>query len=665
MDPKFKNFLQRLGYSESEIEDNSIGDNFTYNVSNTLSLTTKYIYTPTEEGIFRNHSIFWNRNTESVFIAVADYKSYVINTKEKPDSKKPLKNSTCLKSFDYGINSMGFEYFDLELISKTFIDSSYFFDFVIKNRKKIQTVDKDLLLNLLALKNDLTTEKNQDFIYLLILRCLFIKYLEDRKIFDENYLLSILESKNPQRLKEAFENVAKINGDVFKYDTFDFSELQPYYLDKLSLFFKSDYQSSQLQLFPYRFDEIPIQLISHVYEAFLKGSEKKGKGIYYTSSFLVRFVLSESFAKQVQENPNSTIIDPAVGSGAFLVEAFKMTQKAHGNKLDFNAKKHILETQLFGIDVDPKVLQIASFSLYLALLETEDPEFIRAEIKRANPILPSLIGQTLICGNTIFEDIFSGRTFDCIASNPPWGSVPTEIDETYLKERKAIDSIEGEFPEYANVADYERSQAFLARVSKWGDKRTSYTMVVKNSIFLNDKAKSFRQDFLNRYAIDTFYELSNYNKILFKKTAIGKINGKKIEIGASEPCVVIHFKNKTEETNSLHYVSPKLNAFAEQLEIIHYTSQESHRLEQSEFIEKDSLWKVLVNSDVEAHDLIVNKIQRQKNLKIKARAGFQPKKSMKSLGAPKMKKLIEPKDFISYYIKNKDLTQFNWNQGLH
>jgi len=496
------------------------------------------------------------------------------------------------------------------------------------------------------------------------LRCLFIKYLEDRKIFDKNYLLSILESNNPERLKEAFENIAKINGDVFKYDIFDFSELQHYYLDKLALFFKSDYRSSQLQLFPYKFDEIPIQLISHVYEAFLKGSEKKGKGIYYTPSFLVKFMLSKPFAKQVHENPYATILDPAVGSGAFLVEAFKMIQKEHGKQLDFDSKKQILENQLFGIDVDPKALQIAAFSLYLALLETEDPTFIRAEIERANPILPSLIGKTLICGNSIYEDIFPSKTFDCIASNPPWGSVPTGNNKVDLKERSAIDTDKGEFPEYQNVADYERSQAFLTRVSKWGGEHTTYTMVVKNSIFLNDKAKNFRQDFLNRYTIDTFYELSNYNKILFKKTVIGKINGKKIEIGASEPCVVIHFKSNVEESNFLNYISPKLSAFAEQLEIIHYTSQDSHRLEQSEFTKKDSLWKVLVNSDVEAHDLIVDKIQWQKNLMIEARVGLQPQKLMPPLGAPIFKEILDPSDFEQFYLKNKQINHFDWNRKL-
>nr|HAD50999.1 hypothetical protein [Algoriphagus sp.] len=226
--------------------------------------------------------------------------------------------------------------------------------------------------------------------------------MEDRGIFNENYLLDVLESRDPQQLIAAFEKVARINGDIFKYDAeFDGSQIETVYLHKLSLFFKTDYKSGQFSLFPYQFDNIPIQLISHVYEAFLKSSTKKGDGIYYTPDFLVDFMLSQSFDEKLKNNPKSTILDPAVGSGAFLVQAFQMIQKSYGRGLDYEEKKRILQTQLFGIDIDRNALQIAAFSLYLALLEEESSDFIREKIEQENPILPSLIGETLIAGNTI------------------------------------------------------------------------------------------------------------------------------------------------------------------------------------------------------------------------------------------------------------------------
>lgn len=664
MNNLFHNFLLKLGFSEGKVQRDLIDDIFIHSIEKDNPISVKYIYTPTEADIFKHHKNLWNRNSDSVFVAVTESKSHLINVKEKPDKEKPLKKSICLKSFDYGINSVDFKGIDIELISRNSVDSSYFFDFISKTKPKGQTVDKDLLLNLLALKNDLQKVGNEKTIHLLILRCLFIKYLEDRGIFENNYLQNILESNNPDELVKAFNEVTKINGDVFKFDQFEVSDIKIEYLNKLALFFKSDYRSSQLKLFPYKFDQIPIQLISHVYEAFLKGKAKKGKGIYYTPPFLVNFMLGQSFSEKVNQSPKAKILDPAVGSGAFLVEAFKMIQNAYGKELDFNTKKKILEEQLFGIDVDQNALQIAAFSLYLALLETEDPASIRAKIKSASPILPSLIGKTLIHGNSITDNIFPDKIFDCIASNPPWGSVPTELNDSYQKEREAIDNKDGNYPEYAHVADYERSQAFLSRVSKWGDKNTLFVMVVKNSIFLNDKTQDFRLDLLSKYQINTFYELSHYNKILFKKSVIGEIDGEKIELGASEPCVVVIFQQKTsQDDNIVKYISPKLTDFSEHFELIHYTSVDVSKILQSEFEGDDLLWRILAKGDYEYSQLINKVKNKTKNIEMTCSRGFEPKKGDQNLNLKSLP-YITHKDLDNYRLKNRlsELKKFYWGE---
>lgn len=668
MNDGFHDFLFKLGFSEEEVRDRLKGRDFDYSIADNLSV--KFIYTENESEIFNSHQRLWNKNTDPVFVAVSGKKSYLINVKEKPDKDRPLKKTICIQSFEYGVNTKGFENIDSELISKGSIDSAYFFDFVSKNQPRSnRTVDKDLLLNLLELKSDLIQNSNDQIIHLLILRCLFIKYLEDRGIFTHNYLLEILESGSPKKLKVAFDQVARINGDIFKYDDhFRVTEVKEEYLQKLAFFFKCDYRSGQHFLFPYQFDKIPIQLISHVYEAFLKSSTKKGDGVYYTPDFLVDFMLSQSFGEQLKQNTKAKILDPAVGSGAFLVQAFQMIQKAHGYNLSYEEKKEILKTQLFGIDIDRNALQIAAFSLYLALLEDESPDFIREKIEQENPILPSLIGETLICGNSILEDLFSDKVFDCIVSNPPWGSVPTysedsKTQEVYLQERKAIDNKEGNYPEYVFVADYERSQAFIARVAKWGNETTIYVMVVKNSIFLNDKTLDFRKYVLNYYQINTFYELSHYNEILFKKREIGKVHGEKVELGASEPCVVLIFKNKTDEETTLHYISPKLTEFARHFELIHYNNSDRFEMIQSRFIEHDLLWKCLLDSDIEAFELI-NKLSEISYSPIKiCSKGFEPQRNDNQNDEPVYKELIRSDDF-NRFQNNIQTERFNWNQKL-
>lgn len=674
LNSSFHSFLRNLSYTEDDLSVGLVDEKtFEYEVDTAAKLSVKYILTPTNEDIFQAHRLLWNKNSDNVFVAVSQQSSHIINVKEKPDANRPLKNSICLKTFDYGVNSIGFEHVKPSEISKQYIDSAFFFDFVSKNQRKGQEVDKDLLLNLLTLKNDLLTNSNEEVIHLLILRCIFIKYLEDRGIFENEYLLSILKTNQPANLVTAFDEIRKINGDVFKYDDFELADIRPAYLKQLALFFESDYRSGQMFLFPYQFDQIPIQLISHVYEAFLKEDSKKRKGIYYTPPFLVNFMLSQVFTADKNNVQESKCLDPAVGSGAFLVECFSVIQRSYGRKLTFDEKKGILEQQLFGIDIDRKALQIAAFSLYLALLETEDPAFIKYEIRHAHPILPSLIGKTLIHANAITDDIFPGQTFEYIVSNPPWGSVAKdddsldEIDKLEIaKERAAIANKGKGFPEYCNVSDFERSQAFLMRFAKWTNAQSRIVSVVKNSIFLNDNALGFRQDLLQKYQLEKFYELSHYNKILFKKRVIGEIDGKKIELGASEPCAVLVLSAFENLDNPLLYISPKLSDFAEKFEIIQFSDRDVFNIQQSDLLTNDQYWKVLVNGDVEDYDIIVNKLSKNCDIKIEARAGFQPKNNMVALGSPDWKKKIEPQHFEQFgTIDASSLDDFNWNQNLH
>lgn len=669
LNSSFHSFLRNLSYTEDDLSVGLIDEKtFEYEVDTAAKLSVKYILTPTNEDIFQAHKLLWNKNSDNVFVAVSQQHSHIINVKEKPDQNRPLKNSICLKTFDYGINTIGFEHVKPSEISKQHIDSAFFFDFVSKNQRKGQQVDKDLLLNLLALKNDLITEENEEFVHLLILRCLFIKYLEDRGIFDHDYLLNILKSKVSQNLVAAFDEIRKINGDVFKFDDFDQRDIKTQYLTQLALFFETDYRSGQMFLFPYMFDQIPIQLISHVYEAFLKENNKKQKGIYYTPPFLVKFMLDSAFNGRLK-NQNAKCLDPAVGSGAFLVETFRAIQHANGGNLKFDDKKRILEEQLYGIDVDRKALQIAAFSLYLALLETEEPSFIKNEIIHAHPILPSLIGKTLMHGNALTDNIFKNISFDYIVSNPPWGTAieeENEFETDSKAERNAINNISGNFTEYRNVANYERSQAFMMRVARWADNQTTFVMVVKNSIFLNDKAQAFRQELLTKYNVETFYELSHYNKILFKKSEIGRINDQKVEIGASEPCAVIIFKLATENTsgNYLNYISPKLTPFADHFDVIKFSAQDSFTIAQIRLSQFDNLWKVLVNGDYEDFELINSKLIPQKNLNIEARSGIKPKQNMAQLGEPRFLFKIEPQDFTQYLLCTDKLVSFNVNQEM-
>lgn len=186
-------------------------------------------------------------------------------------------------------------------------------------------------------------------------------------------------------------------------------------------------------------------------------------------------------------------------------------------------------------------------------------------------------------------------------------------------------------------------------------------MIVKNSIFLNDKAVNFRKEFISKNKLETFFELSDYNKILFKKKTFNsaKVN---IEIGASEPCAIAIFKpNSNDSDYKINYIAPKLTTLAEHFEIIQYTSNESFLIDKSKFIDNDLIWKVLVNGNIDALNL-VEKIKGKKdsNITVESGRGFEPKKGGELPGTPIWRDWLDIDCFKKYRIQQ--LKRFNWNQ---
>jgi len=665
----FTQFLRKLGFSPTGEEAGRFV--YTVEINQNQKTEVEFVYASQspdfDKKVYESHRRIWNTNSASAFVLVSETNSFVINPKIKPDESNSFRGK--IESFKTGINTE----LDPEAsqwLSRKQINAGYFFEFVREKikRNKEQEVDKDLLLNLIALRLDLSAGNGSESVAdLLILRCLFLKYLEDRGIYPPGYVLGVLRSGQATDLLRAFDAVGRINGDIFKNEPLSQTDFSGDQIKYLYRFFNSDYRSGQGTLFPYEFQHIPIQLISHVYEAFLNDSKKHGKGIYYTPQFIVRFMLEETLSPILIANQDVSVMDPACGSGAFLVESFRKIVHAKDVPFDFDAKKNILVNQIFGIDNDAQALRIAAFSLYLALLEDLDSGFIRKQIEDNAPILPNLIGNNLLHGNTLTDDnLFEGRTFGCIIGNPPWGSVPDDDDPEHKKERKAIggkDNI-GTNPQYKSVADFQRSQAFILRISKWLQPNSLSGFIVNNSNFLNNKSESFRRFFLQNFKLVSFFELSQLTPILFKKKGIGSVNGKKIEVGANEPACFLVVSPKSGSENRVQYIAPQLTSLSKLLKIVHFTQRDVKMVPHGAFIEDDLLWKILVNGSWDDYQLITQKLaERDPNFEIECRSGFQPEKGMIPTGDPDFRLLIKAGDVDAYFISETS-RQFNWNQTL-
>lgn len=133
------------------------------------------------------------------------------------------------------------------------------------------------------------------------------------------------------------------------------------------------------------------------FQKFLSHHEKDGRGQFFTPEPVIDFCV-----EMMQPKPTEKIIDPACGSGGFLMSALKYLQK---NNSDLNTKK-IVSENLFGLDINKSIARIAKMKLLL----------------EAN-------GKTnVVCTNSL-EDLDSLKLtlsntdgFDLILANPPFGA---------------------------------------------------------------------------------------------------------------------------------------------------------------------------------------------------------------------------------------------------
>jgi type I restriction-modification system DNA methylase subunit len=339
-------------------------------------------------------------------------------------------------------------------------------------RKKIDTqqrVDKFLVESLTNITKELMNELNTDLIHRLILRSLFLLYLEDRGAADENFYAKIQKGAKSyfdilRDINATYSLFGKLethfNGNVFSVVDGEIKRVKQKHLNIIRKCFISGYKDPcQMDLFDdwrlFDFSIIQIELISQIYEDFLAAvvpDKKKNFGVFYTPLSLVELMLNEKLSINAKEKQYELkILDPACGSGIFLVESFKRLVKryenAHKKKLmDFETLKKLLVDNIFGIECDSNAIKVAAFSLYLALVDCLNPKTLWQE---KGKLLPNLIndpddktlkkqGRNLYKRDTFEENKEIERIkFDLVVGNPPFGTtdLPNSI-RNYCDEHK-------------------------------------------------------------------------------------------------------------------------------------------------------------------------------------------------------------------------------------
>lgn len=381
-----------------------------------------------------------------------------------------------------------------------------------------------------------------DVIHALLLRSLFILFLEDKGSAKEaglyerimpgaNSYFDILESKSATY--KLFEEVnVHFNGNVTPVVEGEFESVNNDHLKIIRRCFLDGDLSGQEKLFGdwrlFNFAVIQIQLLSEIYEHFLMQSKKKERGQYYTPANLVDLILSEKLpiAKDTPINP---VLDPTCGSGIFLVNSFKRIVKVwklqhDGTTPDFNTLKQLLLDNIYGIEIDETAVKVAAFSLYLALIDELDPKTLWIEDDYQLPYLIHSYGNddrhqgwNLWCMDAMTQgEDFKLPQIGLLVGNPPFGTkIESQTIKDYLNEQKFA---------------HEMVLAFMhlaTRLCPHGD----IALVCNFKIFTNTNGKyqRFREWLLNETYVEKIYNFSifrnaaeNYGGSLFA-TAVAPV----------------------------------------------------------------------------------------------------------------------------------------------
>ena len=162
---------------------------------------------------------------------------------------------------------------------------------------------------------------------------------------------------------------------------------------------------------------LSLKLMENIFEALIDEREKRENGIVFTPSYIADYIIRNTLDPQGCKN--SHVIDPACGSGSFLLLAAKHIARQHNQPIC-----EIISKNIFGIDISAdNVRRTKELLALLALSQGEDPTAIQFHIKTADSL------------STNWHTLFETSAFDYVIGNPPYVNTHDLPKETvqYLK----------------------------------------------------------------------------------------------------------------------------------------------------------------------------------------------------------------------------------------
>lgn len=418
---------------------------------------------------------------------------------------------------------------------------------------------------------NLSFKQIDEVIQRLFNRLIFIRTCEDRRIEDKVLLGAVHEWHSSGRKGELVESLRHIFRDFDGY--YDSDLFAPHLVNQVFI------ESTTIEgiinglyeipggMASYDFSLIDADVLGAVYEQYLghvatvvkqrakeaqirmdlglpseptfeltaKKQRRKEHGIYYTPRFITSYIVKETVGRFLQERShneilNIKILDPACGSGSFLIRAYDELLNYHAyrsgksvSELDQWERLPILTRNIFGVDLDMQAVEIARLNLLLrSLAKRETLPSLAANIRQGNSLisgteqeLKGYFGDNWrekkpFNWEQKFKDIMTNGGFDVVMGNPPYvrvDALPGD-EKTFWKEKFE-----------STVGKYDLYYLFLELAFKLVSKSGVFAFITPNRYCTNTTGERLRKLILSQGAriivasvshLPVFEEVANY-----------------------------------------------------------------------------------------------------------------------------------------------------------
>ncbi|AEE50073.1 HsdM family class I SAM-dependent methyltransferase [Haliscomenobacter hydrossis] len=507
------------------------------------SVPQVYIYDRafSDDELLETHTNLWSSGVVPLFYVATSTEVKIYNCSKSLEGKgkknlrlDPIQIFSLIGDIQQKIEA--------EKFSAKLFDNGTFWEEHPEILKVSESPYQKLLNGLLNAKKNLEQQQelhlSPSTISKLLIIGVLVKYLEDKEDKNGTNLLEISRDFYQQFpdckqftdiLRNGYINAfleelnIKFNGKVFDLKPEEKQELGKANLSYVAAVFDADIEGHQYVLWKlYAFNFLPIELISGIYEAFLK----KEKGVVYTPPYLVNLLIDECMPLDKAEEMFSTgtfkVLDPACGSGIFLVAALKrmvqwqaiLNYKAT-ESIDYpniETIKRIVRDNIFGVDIEEGATFISIFSLCIAICDKLSPMQIWNELRFDD------LGEENIVTDNFFGvfDQLKAQGFDLVIGNPPFNP-PSGFSKLGY-----FDLIQKNFSITPNLL-ISGGQLALFFLDKAVELRRSGGKICfilpANSWLYNSKATPYRTFFMENYRVEKIFDFTHLSDRLFHGSA--------------------------------------------------------------------------------------------------------------------------------------------------